>query len=649
MHRSHTLFDKSIGLCFLLILLPIMASDAQDHTVGLFKNDTASFQGYTLFNPISSDVTYLIDNYGRLINSWESDYKPRLMVYLLKDGSLLRTTRITEEGGTYGGVEKIAWDGTVEWDFPYYSDDFNQHHDIEPLPNGNVLILATEDIPRDTAIAHGRDPSLLVGSILSPEYIVEIQPTGPTSGLVVWEWHLWDHIIQDYDSTKLNYGVIADHPELMDLNYVYNTVTDWVHANAIMYNPDLDQIVICLRHINEFWIIDHSTTTEEAANHTGGNNGRGGDILYRWGNPQVYDAGTEDDRKLYFQHDAQWIPSGFPGEGNILVFNNGFTRPGGNYSNVEEIVTTVDSNGHYIQPAQGIAHGPDEAVWIYKADPTSNFYSSNISGAQRLPNGNTLVCSGKQSRFFEVSPAGEIVWEYINPISDNQPLNQGDPVSSSTQNIFRCLRYSHDFMVATGQDLTSGSSIELYNITFSNLIHFPEEPSVSDSIIFTATINSNNPLVSAELYLDLGSGFAALTMYDDGLHHDDMPNDDLFGTVIAPLPALTETRYYAGAEDNTSYFLTDPFIAPETSYSFIVGGSEYICGDANSDATVNVSDAVWIINYVFVGGDPPDPIESGDSNCDGTCNVSDAVWIINYVFVGGNEPCDTDGDTVFDC
>jgi len=76
---------------------------------------------------------------------------------------------------------------------------------------------------------------------------------------------------------------------------------------------------------------------------------------------------------------------------------------------------------------------------------------------------------------------------------------------------------------------------------------------------------------------------------------------------------------------------------------------EYVCGDANADGIVNVSDAVWIINYVFVGGDPPLPLEAGDANCDDICNVSDAVWIINYVFVGGNEPCDTDGDGLPDC
>ena len=75
----------------------------------------------------------------------------------------------------------------------------------------------------------------------------------------------------------------------------------------------------------------------------------------------------------------------------------------------------------------------------------------------------------------------------------------------------------------------------------------------------------------------------------------------------------------------------------------------YICGDANSDESVNVSDAVTIINYVFAGGDPPEPLESGDANCDGTVNVADAVWVINYVFAGGHEPCDTDGDGEPDC
>ncbi|NIS18246.1 MAG: hypothetical protein GWN00_40335, partial [Aliifodinibius sp.] len=70
---------------------------------------------------------------------------------------------------------------------------------------------------------------------------------------------------------------------------------------------------------------------------------------------------------------------------------------------------------------------------------------------------------------------------------------------------------------------------------------------------------------------------------------------------------------------------------------------------ANADQAVNVSDAVYIVNYVFIGGNAPDPLDAGDGNCDSTVNVSDAVWIINYVFIGGNPPCDTNGDGIPDC
>lgn len=75
----------------------------------------------------------------------------------------------------------------------------------------------------------------------------------------------------------------------------------------------------------------------------------------------------------------------------------------------------------------------------------------------------------------------------------------------------------------------------------------------------------------------------------------------------------------------------------------------YVCGDANGDMSVNVSDAVGIINYVFVGGVIPEPYKAGDVNCDEVVNVSDAVWIINYVFVSGNIPCDIDNDGIPDC
>jgi hypothetical protein len=111
----------------------------------------------------------------------------------------------------------------------------------------------------------------------------------------------------------------------------------------------------------------------------------------------------------------------------------------------------------------------------------------------------------------------------------------------------------------------------------------------------------------------------------------------------------TTAYYYINAEDNSATTQLDPPNATDIVYKFVTTAITYICGDSNADETLNVSDAVYIINYVFAGGDPPDPLASGDTNCDGTCNVSDAVWLINYVFVGGNEPCDTDGDSLPDC
>jgi hypothetical protein len=246
-----------------------------------------------------------------------------------------------------------------------------------------------------------------------PDHVIEVKPTGPTTGDIVWEWHLWDHLIQDFDPRQNNYGVVTDHPELVDINFGKENM-DWNHINSIDYNEEFDQIILSSYGQDEIWIIDHSTTTEEAAGHTGGNSGKGGDILYRWGNPQAYRAGDLNDKKLFGQHDAQWIESGCPGEGNILVFNNGENRPNGKYSSIDEIVPPVDANGSYFY-TPGNAYGPEEPIWIYTAENPTDFYSYRLSGAHRIPNGNTLVCDGPHGYFFEVTLDKELVWEYTNP------------------------------------------------------------------------------------------------------------------------------------------------------------------------------------------------------------------------------------------
>ena len=148
----------------------------------------------------------------------------------------------------------------------------------------------------------------------------------------MWQWNAWDHLIQDYDASVDNYGVVADHPELLDINFIGATGNqagraDWMHCNGIDYNAVLDQIVLSCKNMNEIYIIDHSTTTAEAAGHTGGNSGKGGDLLYRWGNPQAYDSGLSSDQQLFGQHDVQWIEEGRAGAGDLLLFNNGVGRP----------------------------------------------------------------------------------------------------------------------------------------------------------------------------------------------------------------------------------------------------------------------------------------------------------------------------------
>ena len=457
------------ALIFFLLLAALPLS-AQTQTVGLFLNDAQAFRGYTLFAPLRANTTYLIDNDGKLVRSWQSSYQPGNAVYLLENGHLLRTGNARNptftSGGAGGRVQEFDWNGALLWDFEYSSNQYLQHHDVEPLPNGNVLLIAWELKSSSEAIAAGRNPALVSTRGLWPDKIIEVKPQGTNGGEIVWEWHAWDHLIQDFDAAKPHYGVVAEHPELIDLNFSSNNQPDWQHINAVDYNPQLDQIMLSVHNnFNEIWIIDHSTTTAEAASHSGGKYGKGGDLLYRWGNPRAYRAGMTADQKLSGQHDAQWIEAGSPGAGNILIFNNGSTR---RYSSVDEIVPPVEASGNYTR-ASGAAFGPSAAAWSYVAPTPTNFYAMNISGAQRLPNGNTLICDGPHGNFFEVTVAKDMVWQYINPVVASGPMTQGDPIPSGQQGqentVFRSPRYAPDYAGLAGKDLTPGAPIEKYPTT----------------------------------------------------------------------------------------------------------------------------------------------------------------------------------------
>ncbi len=397
-----------------------------------------SYRGYTLYSPMVSTQTFLINNNGTVVHTWESSYKPALSVYLLKNGNLLRTAlpRLNPRfwgGGIGGRVEIKDWNGTDLWWFEYTTNEHCLHHDIKMLPNGNILMIAWEYKSASEAIAKGRNPNTLPQGALWPDHLIEVQPTGPTSGTIVWEWHLWDHLIQDFDPAKENYGVIQEHPELVNINYGGRVLADWTHTNSVDYNEQFDQILLSVLSFDEIWIIDHSTTTQEAAGHTGGNSGKGGDLLYRWGNPLTYHMGNASDRRLFNQHDAEWIQPGLPGEGNILVFNNGRERPDGEYTSIDEIVPPMANDGSYNR-STGSAFGPTGPIWNYTAENPSEFYAINLGSAQRLPNGDTLICNGPQGQFFEVTNEKEIVWMYNNLVPD--------PIDSQ---VFRIYRYGPEY------------------------------------------------------------------------------------------------------------------------------------------------------------------------------------------------------------
>jgi len=454
-----------------------ISASGQTQTMGLFINDTAlTYKGYTLFAPKQNTMTYLINNEGRKIHEWTaSTFPPGQSVYLLENGNLLRTCMTQGNLGTGGGeggrIEEYNWDDALVWSMDYSTSTYMQHHDIKKLPNGNIIMLVVEKKTYNEAIAAGFDPTKFQPEVqqkgfLLPDCIIEIQPTYPTGGIVVWEWHVWDHLIQDFDASKSNHGIVNAHPELIDCDGDHrNLPLFWNHMNSIDYNPDFDQIAMSVRGNSEVWIIDHSTTTAQSAGHSGGIRGKGGDLLYRWGNPLTYGAGTVANQTYYEQHDVEWIRPDCPGAGNLLCFNNGVNR---NYSSIDEITPPIDPSGNY-SIVTGQAFAPVNLTWTYQADPPTSLYAHDISGAQRQPNGNTIICAGPFGTFYEVTAGGQVVWKYINPVDDTGPLNQGDTIphnpvrpEETMNSVFRIYKYAPDYPAFDGRDLTPGDFIEKY-------------------------------------------------------------------------------------------------------------------------------------------------------------------------------------------
>ena len=415
---------------------PPPAPKTDDLKTGLLINEPQAAPGYILFNLRGDHTVYLIDRQGREVHRWRLD-GITLFARLLKNGNLMVSGT---DGRWNGGVREIDPAGNTVWQYRHPP----QHHDFLPLPNGNILLLSRQRKSTAQVSALGANPQHLASQGLAAAHIIEIQPTPPQGGSIVWEWSAWDHLIQDFDPTKPHYGAVADHPERIDLNYnlahaaAWRRPWDWQHSNSLAYNSQHDRIMLSIRHFSEIWVIDHRPAAA-------------GGILYRWGNPRAWQAGTPGDQQLFWHHNAHWIEPGLPGAGNILIFNNGSELPGQErgYSSVIEIAPPPAAPPGQDNPAA--PYPPAKPLWSYQTAPPTDFYAPSRSNAQRLPNGNTLICDGVHGIIFEVTPTGKTVWKYRNPIAHQPPVN-ANPAATDSDNppspdnsLYRAYHYSPDY------------------------------------------------------------------------------------------------------------------------------------------------------------------------------------------------------------
>lgn len=342
-----------------------------------------------------SKSAFLVNKLGEKVYTWEFEDRLGNDLEILPEGRLLgifKDENASITFGGYGGIVKIINpDNTIAWEYNYSSADYIAHHDVEMLPNGNVLILVWETINEDVAESQGAVASQNL-------YVEKLMEINPETNQVVWQWRSWDHIIQDNDPTFPNYGIVKDHPELIHINFNATTNGDIMHANGIDYDENKDIIYLSVNFYSEVWVIDHSTSTAEAASHSGGNYNKGGDLIYRFGNPLAYDN-TLGNVISDSNHFPNLLENGVPGEGNILLYVNGKTDFKSKIYELEmpESFTLLPNTDN--EP---------NVVWSFQDD---DFFADKISGAVRLSNGNTLICEGDYG-FWEVTPQNEIVWKY---------------------------------------------------------------------------------------------------------------------------------------------------------------------------------------------------------------------------------------------
>lgn len=415
---------------------------AQELTVGtLAYNPTLFSEGYTLVYPHNQPNVQLLNGCGEIVHQWTNDStaRPGNSAYLAPMGNLILTHRPADfsndaiwAGGGGATIEARSWNNESIWEFTLNDSTARLHHDIAMMNNGHILAIAWDRIDSAEAIASGRNPSLLDGGELWSEKIIEIAPSEMGQAEIVWEWRVWNHLVQSFDSTKANFGNVGDAPHLIDLNFGNpNPVApDWLHINSIDYHPGTGHILLSVPSFHELWIVDR-------------NDGESG-LKWRWGNAQAYDHGIDEDQMLFFQHSAHWLDAPYLASsedfGKIAVFNNRNPGPSGPFSSAHLIANTwnpMDSSYAWVDEA----YGPIGFDWTWTAPNPTDFFSSGLSNFERLANGNNLVTSGRTGEIFEFTSTGDTAWHYTVPLQGGVPVEQGTELGVNANIIFRANRY----------------------------------------------------------------------------------------------------------------------------------------------------------------------------------------------------------------
>lgn len=488
-------------LLFIPLFFLFISVNAQSPTIGLLYHDTNVSDGYVLFSPSTNNSVFLIDPCGYKVNEWTFTETPGATCYLLNNGNLLRAGK--------DHLEIRDWDNNVVWSYATTANGINQHHDITPLPNGNILCIVADPYSKTIMTANGKNPALTPGNT-KLEKIIEIHPIGTNNASIVWEWKFFNHLVQDFDPTKLNYGVVANHPELLDPNYNNGNQMDYIHFNGIDYNANLDQILISARHLSEIFIIDHSTTTAQAASHAGGTSNKGGDFLWRWGNPQVYRHGVEADRKLFMQHNPMWVENGYLDTGKISVFNNGDPSSAQTVSTAVLLTPEIIS-GNYTMTNS--VFNPLSLDWSWGGDILGVTLSQGReSGVQAQPNGNIIVSEAIIGRVSEMTKSGTLLWSYKNPtgsIVSGNPTYYAQYSTPGVNSFFKAEKYPSTFPGFVGHSLTPIAILEDENLISANC-----NVLASPQFSYLENIEIQNPAKNDIIQFNSDSSFDKISLYD---------------------------------------------------------------------------------------------------------------------------------------